>query len=100
MLHAGSGRSLWGRIRSKATYRRFNDGDYKCNASETRRMLADQFDDSLDGQVVEHFGLDDLDPESIRQYRQIFSDRSLMHPWITLPDARFLEQIGACARIE
>ncbi len=79
----------------EGTYRRFNDGDYKCNDGEARRMLADQLDDALDGQVAEHFGLDDLDPESVRQYRQIFSARSPTHPWITSPDAQFLEQIGA-----
>jgi len=77
------------------TYRRFNEGDYKCNDIEARRMVADQLDDSLDGQVVEYFGLDDLDPESMRQYRQIFSARSPTHPWIMSPDAQFLEQIGA-----
>jgi ATP-dependent DNA helicase RecG len=79
----------------EGTYRRFNDGDYKCNEGETRRMLADQLDDSLDGRVVEHFGVDDLDPESLRQYRQIFAGRSPTHPWIASPDLQFLEQIGA-----
>jgi ATP-dependent DNA helicase RecG len=79
----------------EGTYRRFNDGDYKCNENETRRLLADQLDDSLDGRVAEHFGLTDLDPETVQQYRQIFSARSLTHPWRSLPDDRFLEQIGA-----
>lgn len=79
----------------EGTYRRFNDGDYKCNEAETRRMLADQLDDSLDGRVVEHFGVDDLDSESLRQYRQIFATRSPTHPWIASPDLQFLEQIGA-----
>jgi ATP-dependent DNA helicase RecG len=79
----------------EGTYRRFNDGDYRCNEGEARRMLADQVDDSLDGQVAEYFGLNDLDPESVRQYRQIFSARSPTHPWIASPDAQFLEQIGA-----
>ena len=79
----------------EGTYRRFNDGDYKCNDGETRRMLADQLDDSLDGRVAEHFGVGDLDPESVRQYRQIFATRSPTHPWIASPDLQFLEQIGA-----
>jgi len=52
-------------------------------------------DDSLDGRVVEYFGVDDLDPESVRQYRQIFAGRSPTHPWIASPDLQFLEQIGA-----
>jgi len=79
----------------EGTYRRFNDGDYKCNDGEARRMVADQLDDALDGQVVEHFELDDLDPESVRQYRQMFAARSPTHPWITSSDAQFLQQIGA-----
>ncbi len=83
----------------EGTFRRFHDGDYKCHEGETRRMLADQLDDSLDGRVAQHFGLDDLDSESVRQYRQIFSTRSPTHPWIASPEVQFLEQIGACARI-
>jgi ATP-dependent DNA helicase RecG len=79
----------------EGTYRRYNDGDYKCNESEARRMLADQFDDALDGRVVERFGVNDLDPESLRQYRQIFAARAPTHPWIASPDAQFLEQLGA-----
>lgn len=77
------------------TYRRFNDGDYLCSREEVGRMLADQTEDSFDGRVVEHFGLNDLDPPSIAQYRHIFSARSPAHPWNTSADAQFLEQIGA-----
>lgn len=79
----------------EGTYRRFNDGDYRCNDSEVRRMLADQLDDSFDGRVVEHFGVDDLDADSLRQYRQIFASRSPTHPWVAAPDLQYLEQIGA-----
>ena len=76
------------------TYRRFNDGDFLCTPEEVGRMLADQQEDALDGQVAVHFGLEDLDTASLRQYRQIFATRTPAHPWNGLSDPEFLEQIG------
>lgn len=49
------------------TYRRADQGDYRCSDDEVRRMLADQSDTPADSQVVEHFGQPDFDPETAKQ---------------------------------
>jgi ATP-dependent DNA helicase RecG len=46
------------------TYRRADEGDYRCSDDEVRRMLADQSDTPADSQIVEHFGQPDFDPET------------------------------------
>ena len=60
------------------TYRRFNDGDYKCSEYEVRRMLSDQSEQSADSRILPFFSEKDLDSESINQYR---------NPAIRLPTA-------------
>jgi len=45
--------------------------------------------------ILEHFGIEDLDEDTIRQYRQRFSARSPDHPWLSLETAAFLEKLGA-----
>jgi ATP-dependent DNA helicase RecG len=62
------------------TYRRAEEGDYRCSDDEVRRMLADQADTPADAQIVEHFGQADFDPETVRQYRNRFASRDPDHP--------------------
>ena len=42
------------------TYRRAEEGDYRCTDDEVRRMLADQSEIPADAQIIEHFGQADL----------------------------------------
>lgn len=77
------------------TYRRNHEGDYHCREDEVGRMLADRGDDPEDSRILEGFGLDDLDPESLRQYRQQFADRQADHAWRSMDDIPFLTKIGA-----
>lgn len=76
------------------TYRRYNDGDYLCTADEVGRMLADQSDEPADGRILPPFNLDDLDAESLRQYRHRFASRSPAHPWLALDDRGLFEKLG------
>lgn len=55
------------------TYRRYHDGDHKCNDFEVRRMLSDQSEQSADSRILLHFSEDDLDSDSITQYRNRLS---------------------------
>ena len=55
------------------TFRRNFEGDYRCTPDEVGRMLADQSEEPADSRILEHFGIDDLDPSSVQQYRQRFS---------------------------
>ena len=79
------------------TYRRNYEGDYKCSANEVKRMLADH-KDSQDDDILEHFGLDDLNMESVADYRRLLAVREPSHPWNKLDVEEFLIRIGAFKR--
>ncbi|WP_411678964.1 helix-turn-helix domain-containing protein [Clostridium thailandense] len=53
------------------TYRRNFYGDYRCNDSEVKRMLADQSDFSQDEKILRNYILEDLNKESLEKYRNI-----------------------------
>jgi ATP-dependent DNA helicase RecG len=80
------------------TYRRAEEGDYRCSDDEVRRMLADQSDTPADSQIVEHFGQADFDPETVKQYRNRFASRAPDHPWLLLDDAGLLTKLSALRR--
>ena len=82
----------------EGTYRRYQEGDYKCTQDEVGRMLADQADEPADSLILEHFNLSDLDPVSLQQYRQRFSSRDPEHPWLSVDDRGFLEKLGGWRR--
>jgi ATP-dependent DNA helicase RecG len=77
------------------TYRRNYEGDYHCSREEVGRMLADQAEEPADSRILEHFGIDDLDPSTVQQYRQRFSARDPAHPWLSLDHRGFLTKLGA-----
>lgn len=80
------------------SYRRLNDGDRLCDEEAVKRMLAEQTEDSRDNRVLRGFGLDDLDRETLRAYRQMMRDRSPAHPFLDADDEEFLRRIGAIRR--
>ncbi len=77
------------------TFRRNFEGDYRCTPDEVGRMLADQTEEPADSRVLEHFGIDDIDPASVQQFRQRFSARPPDHPWLLLDHRGFLTRLGA-----
>jgi predicted HTH transcriptional regulator len=80
------------------TYRRNHSGDYRCDDDVVKRMLADQLEESTDSKVLDKFGVEDLDPNSVKSYRQLFSSHKPDHPWNSLSDLEFLRSIGAYGR--
>lgn len=48
-----------------------------------------------DSRILRNYSLDDLDMESIAQYRQLFKLAKPDHPWSVLSDFEFLKKIGA-----
>lgn len=80
------------------TFRRADEGDYRCTDDEVRRMLADQSAMPADSQIIEHFGQSDFDPDTVRQYRNRFASRSPDHPWLLLDDAPLLTKLSALRR--
>lgn len=80
------------------TYRRNFEGDYRCSEIVVRRMIADAEEDTRDARILEHFGLEDLDEESLKRYRNLFSAVNPSHPWLTLDDRSLLQMLGGWAK--
>lgn len=80
------------------TYRRFNDGDYKCTPDEVGRMLADQSEQTADSRILSKYTGQDLDAESLRQYRNRFSARNPNHAWLNEDITGFLRKLGGWGR--
>jgi predicted HTH transcriptional regulator len=84
---------LWG-----GTFLRVHEGDRKAGKERVRRMVADAAYEVRDDRVLGKFGVDDLDAESLRTYRQMFRGTNPDHPWVELKDGEFLRQLGAWRR--
>jgi ATP-dependent DNA helicase RecG len=78
----------------KGTYRRNYEGDYQCNEDEVRRMFADQSEDPADSRILAGFSMDDLDPDSIRQFRNRFVSRDPNHVWLREDDLGLVTKLG------
>ncbi len=62
-------------------------------AHEVRRMLADADPLPADHRILEAFTLDNLDADSIAQYRQRFSAIKPGHPWLALETRLLMEKL-------
>ena len=52
----------------KNTFRRNHEGDYHCTEQQVRAMIRDSFADGNDGALMEHYGMDDVDLDTLRRY--------------------------------
>ena len=78
------------------TYKRNHEGDYRCTDEEVKRMLADSSAElRRDSLILEHYTISDLDPTSLKQFRQLFISSRPGHPWHVLDDLELLRKIGA-----
>lgn len=50
---------------------------------------------TTDKRILKGYSIDDIDKESLRQYRQLFNIAKPDHVWSTLSDMDFLRQLGA-----
>lgn len=72
------------------TYRRLHEGDRRCDNETVKRMLAEQIEDERDARILPGFGVADIDPESLRIYRQMLKDEKPAHPFLEQDDFNFL----------
>ena len=63
------------------TYRRQNDGDYRCPPEVVQRMLAEKMSDTLDARIWNHYSLEDVDTGTLAAYRRMFANRTPVHPF-------------------
>ena len=78
------------------TYKRNHEGDFRCTDEEVKRMLADSSAElKRDSLILENYTVSDLDPTSIKQFRQLFISSKPTHPWHVLEDLDLLKRLGA-----
>jgi len=76
------------------TYRRLHEGDRRCSEEDVRRMFAEQVEDCRDERILPNYDFADIDPDSLRIYRQMLGDIKPGHPALEHQGIEFLRQIG------
>lgn len=78
----------------KGTFRRNHEGDYHCTEDQVKAMIRDSNTEGNDGILIEYYGMDDIDPTSLRQYRTEFRQENSSHIWNQDDDKTFLRNLG------
>ncbi len=76
------------------TYCRVHEADQKLSTEQIKRMMAEQIEESRDNEILPHFGMADIDPESLQIYRQNYANLNPTHAWNELDNQSFLRMIG------
>ncbi|MBC3831730.1 putative DNA binding domain-containing protein [Undibacterium amnicola] len=80
------------------TFKRLGSGDMKLQRDAVSRLLAEQSEESRDAEILVGYSIEDLDLDSLRVYRNMYSTRAPDHPWNKVDNQEFLIQIGAWRR--
>lgn len=75
------------------TFKRLHEGDRHVTSDELAMLIRDSTD-NIDSQIIPGYGLNDIDAETLRKYRQTFTNRNPGHPYEELSDKDFLIQMG------
>ena len=78
----------------KGTFKRNHEGDYHATEYEVKAMIRDQNTEGNDGMVLEHYDMNDIDTDTLRVYRQLFSTVNPDHVWNSLNNKDFLQMLG------
>ena len=84
----------------RGTYRRNGEGDYHCSREAVEAMIRDKCKETADNCLLENMTIADLDQDSVRRYRMMFSQRKPDHAWNKITDEQFLCKIGAAKKDE
>ena len=77
----------------QGTYKRGHEGDRQVTKEELALLLRDS-SDNTDSQIIEHYGIEDIDAETLEKYRRSFNILNPGHTYETLNDRDFLIQMG------
>lgn len=81
------------------TYKRYHEGDYRCNEKEIKVMFSESADETKDGVVLEEYDINDIDTKTLENYRKRFKlHKGETHEWNDLSDKEFLYMIRAIDR--
>jgi predicted HTH transcriptional regulator len=75
-------------------YCRKHEADQKLTVEQVKRLMAEQIEESRDNEILTNFGIEDLDLETLRVYRQNYANLNPSHPWNELDNTNFLKRIG------
>lgn len=82
----------------RGTFRRGNEGDYRCADDIVKQMLGDQINDTRDSNLMEGFSFEDINLPTFHVFRQHFANRKPNHPFNDHKDQDFLRDIGGWGR--
>lgn len=78
----------------KGTFKRNYEGDYHCTEDEVKEMLRDSNDSGNDGALIEGYGIEDIDEETLKSYRTEFELKNSDHVWNSVDNIQFLINLG------
>ncbi len=78
------------------SYKRLFEGDRHLSKTELTLLIRDSSDD-IDSQIIECYGMQDIDVETLRKYRLSFQHRNPHHAYENLDDKEFLTKMGGYA---
>lgn len=81
----------------KFSFKRNHEGDYHCTEDEVKAMLRDASDSGNDGGLLTGYTMEDIDGNSLRNYRIAFEHRNPEHIWNGEDDRTFLRNMGGYA---
>ena len=77
------------------TYKRNFEGDYRCDKETVNAMIRDAYTSSNDNEILDYFGLEDIDMDTLHAYRNRFRHTNEGHVYDDLNDLEFLTKMGA-----
>jgi predicted HTH transcriptional regulator len=80
------------------SYRRFHEADQRLTDEDVKRFLAEQLGDTRDNEIITGFDMKDIYIDTLKAYRQLYTNLQPEHPWNELENQLFLEQIGGGRR--
>lgn len=78
------------------SYKRLFEGDRHLSKTELTLLIRDSSDD-IDSQIIECYGMQDIDEETLRIYRQSFLHKNPHHAYENLDGKEFLMKMGGYA---
>lgn len=77
------------------TYKRNGERDYLCKQEEIISIIRDSSESTADMTVLDEFGTEAINFETVKAYRNLIYASKPSHPWNDLNDLDFLTRLGA-----
>jgi predicted HTH transcriptional regulator len=78
----------------RESYLRLHEGDHRCSEEQVKRMLAEQVETSRDDKILKGFNFGDIDPDSLKAFKNLFAAAKPQHPWLELDLFDLFKKIG------